>query len=214
MIVKNEIMYHFHKSGIYDNLWKPGNTLIIDNRFQSSFMRILDDFNTNNISGNSFCDDVISYLKKEESMDVLDRLLGMGQSRFELFNLIKQACAIISETNIFKRELALEEIRKNYFSDLPSRNYSVWVTDAEGLDFWGKALKPDKNSSFYLSLFSVSLSGNLFKSNEELLPHDQSTYDECLKEAFGYWNPDFTSTDSSKNEYLFQGKLKIIKRLL
>lgn len=214
MIVEKKNMYHFHKSGRFDDVWKCGNTLHIDNNFQSNFIKILDDFNTNSVNGGSFCSEVSDYFERDSSKDVLDRILGAGQSRYELMNYLRQACNIIWEANIFKRELALEEVRKKSFSALPSRKHSVWVTDIDGLDFWEKVLKPVKNSPFHLSLFSVSLSGNLFKSNEELLPRDVHTFDECLKAAYGYWNPDFTLVDPSKNEYLFQGEMKILKRLL
>lgn len=213
MIVKNKQMYHFHKCGIFDEVWECGNTFTVDDDFESNFMKILDDFNTNSISGGSFYSKIIDFFEKENSKDVLDRILDIGQSRYELMNYLREACNIIWETNIFKRELALEEVRKKCFSDLPSRKHSIWVTDIKGLDFWERTLKPVKSSPFHLSLFSVSLSGNLFKSNEELLPRDVNTFDECLKAAYGYWNPDFTIVDSSRNEYLFQGHVKILNRL-
>ena len=204
MEVKDKVMYHFHKTGIYDNIWKVGNTITIDDNFNSSLASgSISDFNTNGLGEyeNVSLGNVIQeYLEGEVSKDKFNQIISLFKTREELI--------------IFKREMALEEIRKTYFSSLPSRKHCIWVTDKQGIEFWRKNLKPSKNAKFNLILYSVSLNGTIFKTNEMFLPGDNLNYNDCLKASFDYWNPDFSISSESTDEYLFQGKVKIIDRIL
>ena len=33
MKVKDKIMYHYHKLGLYDDIWQVGNELVVDDNF-------------------------------------------------------------------------------------------------------------------------------------------------------------------------------------
>ena len=39
-------MYHYHKLGIYDDIWQVGNELLVDNNFNSFCGSIVDKFTT------------------------------------------------------------------------------------------------------------------------------------------------------------------------
>ena len=43
-------------------------------------------------------------------------------------------------SNMFKRETALENYRKNNFNFLPSRLHSIYLTDEKGVSYWIDAL--------------------------------------------------------------------------
>ena len=46
MKVKDKVMYHYHKLGIYDDIWQVGNELIVDDNFDSYYSSIIDKFST------------------------------------------------------------------------------------------------------------------------------------------------------------------------
>ena len=202
MQVKDKIMYHIHRSNDYDNLWKAGNNIEVDDSYYGYATRIIDEFNT------------FSPLTQEETLDttIHKYLQNKELDQKELVRLLIETRAKIYDTNIFKREIALEEVRKEMFNHLPSRKHSLFVITKEGIDYWKNSLVPQKKKHT-LALFQLSLTGNLFQSSADLLPHTESSFQDAKKYSINYWNPDLTFTDGNKDEYLFQGKAQIIKQL-
>ena len=213
MEVKDKVMYHYHKQGIYDNFWNVGNEIIVDNNFRSYFSKILDDFTTGvpckNDKISSF-DRVISYYLKDDIFETVDKELAK--------QMLLEAKQIIYNTNVCRREFALEQIRKEFYPHLPSRLHSIWLTDDENIDFWKEQLVSKetlKNNPNALELYKVNITGNLFKSSDYFIPNDEVTMLEMMEQAKKYWNPDFINVEKALNgtEYLFQGKLKILRRI-
>jgi len=105
----------------------------------------------------------------------------------------------------YTRELIWENVRKEEFNDLPSRQKCIWLAQGEeNLQFWlnriGKAAKD-------INVFRVIPSGSLHSANEELLLNDIEPYDETLMKARQYWSGLITNQNSK--EVLFEGNLKI-----
>lgn len=63
------------------------------------------------------------------------------------------------------------------------------------------------------AIFKVLATGTIFKTNEQLLPSENSTYGESYNVSFKYWNPKFKNLSNYTNEYLVQGKVKILEKL-
>ncbi|MBR2841012.1 MAG: DUF2441 domain-containing protein [Bacilli bacterium] len=207
MEVNDKIMYHFHKNGVYDKTWHRGNTIDVDESFEGNLLKITRDFDTN-VNGYSFEKYLRIFLNKEYEKGFIDGIIKNYNKRKEYLELLEIARCIIWDMNIFKREMALEEVRKEFFPSLPSRRHSIWVCDDKSIEFWSKRLAPSHITSHKLSLFEVSLTGKLFKSSENLLPGDNLSYEECIDASFDYWNPH--DIDDDKAEYLFQGKVKVL----
>ena len=207
MQVKDERMYHLHKKGNFDYLWYPGNKLVVDDNFTSNFTRLLTDFNTNTSSATG---------KSESFEDILLDLFYFQNienlPKETLIELLKDSRKIIHKANMFKREKAFEEIREKKFSDLPSRVHSIWVSDNKSLSFWKHALI-DPSHIDDVALFEVSLTGNLFKSSDYLIPEDDLSYGQLLEAAEEYWNPNFSKIPSDKNEFLFQGEVNVTNEI-
>ena len=199
--VNNKIMYHLHKKGIHDDVWKVGNEIIVDDNFNSDFLDILDDFDTavNTTDGDrvSFDEIITNYINEKALKKQYEKLL-------------KDCIIIIKDTNIFKREMALEQVREAKYNHLPSRKHSVWLIDENNIKYWYDKLVNENN---VLELYEVKITGNIFKSNNDLIPDDDICYKDVIKKAEDYWNADLNKRDLNKNEYLFQGKLKINKKL-
>ena len=118
------------------------------------------------------------------------------------------AYQISFRSNEFKRENALENFRLNKFSNLPSRLHSVYLTDEKGIDTW-----IEKFGNAKLTLYRVEAEGTIFKTNEQLIPDERLTYQEAYDASYRYWNPNFKKVPENTNEYLAQGKIKVLEKI-
>ena len=204
MQVSDKILYHFHKLHRPSDMWIPNNEFVIDNNFKNYYLNVLDSFDTTveTVKKNRVPFDFIikDYLEEEQDVETYIKML-------------KDARRIIYSANIFKRELALETVRQEKFPNLPSRKHVLWMCDDKQLDFWEKALV-DGSTEYKLELYKVLVNGNIFKSSHNFLPSFSDPYETNLKDAENYWNPVFkTEDDEETAEYLFQGKVKVLKKI-
>ena len=192
MRVNNYEMYHFHNNMVFNELWVEDNEIIVDDSFNSAYITNINNYsttvNTSNNGKQSF-DKIINYYLNEVQMN--EKLY---------IQFLKDAEYIIKFANVFKRELALEIIRKEKYPNLPSRSHSIWLCDKEGLDFWKKELSTEK---IKLDLYKVLLNGNLFKSSDAFLPSSNSNYNSNLIEADNYWNPKFENEEQKKKQNIY-----------
>ena len=194
-------MYHYHQLGIHDDIWQPGNILIVDNNFDSNLSGILKKFGT----------DVITTDQSRQSFDRIIKyyIENMNPDSEMLIRLLTEARGIIRNTNLYKREFALEEYRKIHYPHLPSRKHSIWMADEKQLEFWKTQFRKSE-----LELFRISVTGNLFKSSDKFIPDDELNIEESIQASERYWNPIFTTEEEeNKAEFLFQGKVKILEKI-
>ena len=203
MEVKNKVMYHYHKLGLYDDIWQVGNKIMVDSNFNSFCGSIVDKFTTA-----VKCENGIFSLEK-----IIDKYLNdISIENVDLktiTNLLKASSAIITKADMYNRELMLEKYRKENNPKLPSRLHSIWLADKESLNFWKEQLNGGRN----LILYRVSVTGNLFKSSDSFIPDDELTAKEMYQASSKYWNPVFSEDDLCKAEYLFQGKVKVLEKI-
>ena len=203
MEVKDKIMYHYHKLGLYDDIWQVGNELVVDDNFNSFCGSIVDKFTTA-----VKCENGIFSLEK-----IIDKYLNdISIENVDLktiTNLLKASSAIITKADMYNRELMLEKYRKENNPKLPSSLHSIWLADKESLNFWEGQL----NGRRKLKLYRVSVTGNLFKSSDSFIPDDELTAKEMYEASSAYWNPVFSEEDLCKAEYLFQGKVKVLEKI-
>lgn len=203
MQVTDHIMYHFHNNKFHNELWVPDSEIIVDDNFDTEFLKILRYFSTavNLTEGG------------RKSFDhIIDNYLKVKQDEKMLIDMLKEARRIIYEMNIFKRELALEEIRAEKHPELPSRKHSIWLCNENGIDFWQTQISQKGEQP--PQLFKVSVTGNLFKSSDSFIPDDDINFETSLAAAERYWNPNFeTEEQEKKAEYLFQGRVKVLEKI-
>ena len=201
MEVKDKIMYHYHRLGIYDDIWQVGNEITVDDNFNSYCGSIVDKFSTGVkcVNGIFSLDRVI-----DEYIDDI----GLGNVDLNTIeDLLKCSSLIIKNINIYNRELMLEKYRKENNPKLPSRLHSIWLADKESLSFWKGQF------SGKLKLYRVSITGELFKSSDDFIPDDELTAKAMYEASSNYWNPTFKEEDLCKAEYLFQGKVKVLEKI-
>ena len=194
--VKNLTMYHFHISNQYDDVWETG--YVIDNTSE----HFINDFSYQCAFDSSFycgkssvieavMDFVIDFL----SEDTLDGMIR--DKEFSFFH----------DYQLRNRELALEKVRQKYYPELLSRFNSIWLCDKEQLEYWKRIFKEGAK------LYEVSVTGEIFETNEVLLPKMTANYNNMMKQAHDYWNAEYSIQDKETCEYLFKGKIKILKEL-
>lgn len=201
MEVRDKIMYHYHRLGIYDDIWQVGNEITVDDNFNSYCGSIVDKFSTGVkcVNGIFSLDRVI-----DEYIDDI----GLGNVDLNTIeDLLKCSSLIIKNINIYNRELMLEKYRKENNPKLPSRLHSIWLADKESLSFWKGQF------SGKLKLYRVSITGELFKSSDDFIPDDELTAKAMYEASSNYWNPTFKEEDLCKAEYLFQGKVKVLEKI-
>lgn len=214
MKVKNKEMYHIHRNGVYDDIWKIGNKLTVDDSFIALFNSNRDvpsgvrckDGSISSLDG--FIEKVINGLDTDEKILDLKNLSDedfLKKGKY-LYYVLEDSMAKIRNLSLKNREEALEEARQENYPNLPSRYHSIWVCDEKSLDFWITKLRGDS------TIYKVLLDGELFKSSDSFLPEDGEKKANQKEEAYKYWNPKFTDEDQEKKtEYLFQGYVRIIE---
>ena len=206
MQVQNLKMYHFHKSGVYDEMWKEGSKFIVDKDFYSYYCNIVNGFQTGILAQGSenvsFARVLSFYLKNPEVMFEEPGLF---------MNLLAKSKEIILGMDAFQREFVLESYRRNYYPKLPSRKHSIWVTNKESLEYWKLMLE---SSDYQLSLLELDLTGELIKTSALFLPEEGFSMNETYSKCEAYWNPIFKNKEEEQQaEYLFQGEVKVLKKL-
>ena len=202
MDVNRKIMYHFHKTEKFNDIWQERKKIKIDNNFNGDFIHNLKNYSTGvNLDDNT----------RETFSITIDRYLKKDLDKETYMSMLKDASIIIKQMNILKREALLEQIREKYYPDLPSRKHSIWLCDKLQTSYWEDLLSDDNNK---LILLKLQVTGKMFKSSEAFLPKDESTFEQNIEEAHRYWNPKFETFDQEyKAEYLFQGRVKVLKKI-
>ena len=204
MEVNNKIMYHFN-NGIYSDIWQVGNDIdTTDKNFISNFYNFILNFST------SIC---VNNDSKKELLPLevaIDEYLKENKDKQTYIKLLEIASGFLKNFELSKRELVLEEYRKKYHPNLPSRTKCIWLCEKKQLLYWKNKLNIGSKKG---SLFKVSVTGNLFKSSDQFLPNKEMSILQIYENAKKYWNPDFSVIDERKIEYLFDGKVKILQKI-
>ena len=203
MINTKKQMFHFHRTGVSDEIWTPGNTFVVDNSFKANNCRFL---NGDEMT-NKYKNRIKELVKFKERLKETEENYIYYMEKARQINLELKKMGV--NDSIVQREYALEECRKLYFKDLPSRKHSVWLAEKEQLEYWYSQLQPGE-----LQLLLVEIEGKLFKSSDSFFPSKKLCISKKIEDSKRYWNPVFkTKEESNKAEFLFQGKIKILKRL-
>ena len=211
-------LYHVHIFNKENRKWKENKKIIIPSDFESGMYRRhisftqsaimptfegLEQIMYTSIIQNAYQQIVNIHNPRELSREQLEGLK----------EILENSYLYLSEANMFKRESALEKYRQDYCQDLPSRLHSIYLCDEAGLSFWEKTLAPLSRDGD-ISVFKVRAKGNIFQTNEQLLPFETNDFETAYKEAFHYWNPgEKAKLYPEQNEHLVQGEIQILKRM-
>lgn len=206
-------LFHIHVSekNNKDHKWKVNNIITASDNFDSIMSKRHNNFNLCvDIVDENTCELMPAY---QYLALVFDKIKDATVIRGEHLDLIKDTLSncynLLYSGNFFKREAGLEDCRKDNFSTLPSRLHSIYLCDKDGLEYWTDTISMNRTKD--VSVFRVLADGNIFKSNEQLLPLETCTYGQTYSGAFRYWNPKFDNIHCYANEYLVQGRVKVLE---
>lgn len=187
-------MYHIHKLNNNDEMWKVGNEFEVGNE-KNNFTKFSFNFESNIlIEGVKYpYKNVYDYY--EQNGNILGKI-----------NLLNEANIFISEYQILVRELGMEEIRRSMFPKLPSRQSCIWLCRKEQINYWKKFINEE------VEVFEVEINNNVFKTRNSLIPLPTDSYQKILEKSKLYWNEN-NMDENEDDEYLYVGKLKIIKKI-
>lgn len=189
----NDNLYHIHRNENQDNLWYVGNEIIVDDNFQSNFYTSLlkEERPLVQRYGVYDIDYFIAMMEEMKLHNFKD-----SNNNF-LFHKLLHCCYSL------RRERALEEGRKIFALNCPSRMHSIFLTGKSDLSYWENCVG---NQSFHT--FSLNCNGNLFVSSDSFFPQYTLLFDKQVEQSKIYWNPEIEKV--KHKEILFQGTAKII----
>lgn len=115
------------------------------------------------------------------------------------------------EYMILVRELIFEEIRRESFPHLPSRQKCIWVIPKneytlEAINFWWKQIA----SSSDTSILKLKLTGKIHLSTNDFLGIGTYSLNQFKQNAFKYWVGSKQSKNPKEAECLFEGFAEVI----
>ena len=202
-------LYHIHKKTYMNAKWIEKGFINIDDKFNSIMNQRQQNFSqTLQIENQQYNYDIylFQYLEDIKNLKIVKK-----DDLEELKELLRVGLNMSYQANFFKREAALEDCRKEHYSELPSRLHCIYLCDYDGLEYWNNIISNSGKEE--VEIFRVLSQGKIFKTNEQLLPLETETYGGTYNAAFKYWNPKFKNVPNHANEYLTQGKIKILSKV-
>lgn len=198
MHTKNKILFHIHRIGSWSDIWKVGSTIFWGQKETNNFNRWYD----TNILVYNFNDKTGTFSAKA----ALEKFLSLSSDHKQINcnQIVEFAYKVIDEQGIYTRETLFEEVRNNYFPQLPSRKTCIWVCEKEAIPYWWSKIQNDKK------IFQLEVTGTLHKADQKHLTNDALKHNDIRTNAFNYW----TGSDGSKpieEELLFEGTIKVLK---
>ena len=213
--VENKVMYHYHKPYIKPEEWQIGNELIIDSNYDSEF-----------IHGSIYNNNTCFWINDNECLSaslLAEKILNKATDEYieELFHdkekylkamrllkkYVEETGGMLRNTAITNREEGLEDYRAKNHPDYISRLHCLWVCEEKQLKYWERMLNKK------CELYQILLTGNLQRTNAAYLPFFGFSREETENVSECYWNPP-EGRDESKDEFLFQGKAKILRKVI
>lgn len=193
-------LYHIHKIGDHDKNWHESALIEVKENFKNTMYKRYQDFTT------------ALPIEGGGSINLYDFILMLQYSNQlnekKIKDIIDYSYRISFNANSFKRETVLENYRKDNTSTKPSRLHSIYMTDEKGIDSWITKLGVEN-----IELFRVEAEGNIFKTNEIFIPDETLSYEKAYDKSYYYWNPNFKKAPIDSNEYLVQGKVKVLEKI-
>ena len=211
--------YHLHTKGIKDNFWKEKREFIIDEKFRNRLCERYNNFSLETPENDvrqiysmidpELANAIFGMFGFDIDLDYLIHYcLENGINNRSMKMLLEISKKRLYDARIFKREMALENYRKDNYPNLPSRLHSLFVTTEQGISYWKDRLIDND-----LEIFKLDVVDTPFITNEQYLPYENLNYGDSYQAASGYWHPSLKDDYEFTREYLVQGKVKILEKV-
>ena len=200
-IVKKKEFYHIQK----DNnpyKWKIGQTLFLGDN-PNNFAQV---FRKAGFSYKSKSGKIMKILQCFKNFENL--LSDKPNSDIEL-KVVKESIIVLKSFAVdmikVHRENLFEEIRLNFFPNLPSRKRGIWLIpyNEDALNYWKKRMRKGR-------IFKIRATGKVHNSSENFLLLEQyESFNHIRNMAFLYWAG--VEEDSIKDEIIFEGFIEVLE---
>jgi len=141
----------------------------------------------------------------DDGYDYLDSKLKIKSK-----DLILKYAKYLEEYDFITRELAFEKVRKEKYSQYPSRLTCMYLTDNKDACISNLKKFHNKGHGTFFQAIAVKLNGNIFYSTVEHVSRDGLPFNSYIEKAEKYWaQPQNTNIDP--NEILFEGTAEVIE---
>lgn len=132
--------------------------------------------------------------------------------------LAKWAYQILQGQLKLKRELIFEQVRASEFSELPSRQRCLWVSETLSDALYWKSRLSCNARNRPPRVFIIDATGETFTAHEGHLIQEAEAFAITEARARDYWQgvpalPSFPGRDSGRYEILFKGKATFIEEI-
>ena len=209
LFVENVVYYHIQQIQPWKGQpWVVGQTYFIGGKknpflgfYDLASFNIQDPTSKNWYSLNNVANSMIKYIDKKEKDEYLKTFYHFSPEKTmkELYNALEEYLKLV-------REWTFEEVRREFFPSLPSRQRCLFVipNDVKSLNYWWNALGKSG------SILKLELTGKLHRTNQLYLIATTDSLDHIRGKAFRYW-AGASGSNSAEDEYLFEGFAKVLE---
>lgn len=213
--IQEEEFYHIQAMKHYNTLpsWKKDETHFIGEK-KNPFFGYYDNYahNVRNpINNTSYPLNVISNWVVKHNTEGL--AIPEELKLFYHCNPVQTMCELhdcVTHYTMLVRELVFEEVRKDFFPQLPSRQKGIWVipineSTSETVKYWWSQVS-NGNSQ----IIKLRLTGKIHQASSEWLTARVLPLDVIKQNAFKYWTGASSGRDLNQVECIFEGFATVI----
>lgn len=146
----------------------------------------------------------------DEMYEVAKRKFKKFKSKEDIYSIAH----ILEYYDVSVKEIALEEVRKEQFPNLPSRLHCMYLSLSKDIalkNLKSMAESREKNGKRFQAV-AVKLNGTIFKAGKVYMSREGQSYNYYKEKAVSYWKQKGLKDEEVK-EVLFEGTAEIIEIL-
>ncbi|MFQ6724247.1 MAG: DUF2441 domain-containing protein [Clostridia bacterium] len=146
-----------------------------------------------------------------------DEMYYVAKRKFKKFKSkedIYSISHILEYYDVTVKEMAIEEVRKEYFPNLPSRLHCMYLSLTKDIalrNLKSMAESREKNGKNFQAV-AVKLNGTIFKAGKVYMSREGQSYNYYKEKAVSYWKKKVLKDEEVK-EVLFEGTAEIVEIL-
>ena len=157
-------LFHIHKVTNKNDHWSNNKIININDNYNSimnqrhqNFSQLVNVFEGGSQQYINFSFILADYMRRINNLSVIK-----NDDIIELKRLLEIGYQMTYNADLFRREEALENYRKDNLSHLPSRLHAMYLCDNDGIEYWQDVIS--QNDKIETEIYRVLASGDIFKT--------------------------------------------------
>jgi hypothetical protein len=218
MEVNQKEFFHIHKI-VQDDTWEIGTSIEFNKSRKNRFFLNLQKDETDLLHKN-YRSDLSTFrsmlMLGSKNLELLEKL-NIEQQRDHLkdtniimLNMLKASSSYLGYYIKYLREVIFENIRKESFTEKPSRQHGIWLCTQEEISKWVEILGDDCQ----VEVFKVTATGIIHHANASLLLADTLQIHEYEDLARRYWTEvAYEKEYCTESEILLEGQIILVEKI-